>query len=257
MDDMFRLGGKVAVVIGGAGGIGELIAAGLAKQGAKVAIASRSIEKLEEVAHRIQSESKSEVVAFQVDVTNEQSVAQLVEMVVSRFETVDILVNSQGVNLKKPAAEFPVDDWDLMFDVNVKGTMLTCREFGKVMIGKKKGKIINLSSVRGIRATLWGGNEAYCATKGAVDMITRTLAAEWAPHNINVNAIAPSLIYTELAARTLQDPERLQRYLANVPLKRVGQPKDVVGVCVFLASDASDFITGQILYVDGGLTAVA
>lgn len=257
MDDMFRLGGKVAVVIGGAGGIGELIAAGLAKQGAKVAIASRSIEKLEEVAHRIQSESKSEVVAFQVDVTNEQSVAQLVEMVVSRFETVDILVNSQGVNLKKPAAEFPVDDWDLMFDVNVKGTMLTCREFGKVMIGKEKGKIINLSSVRGIRATLWGGNEAYCATKGAVDMITRTLAAEWAPHNINVNAIAPSLIYTELAARTLQDPERLQRYLANVPLKRVGQPKDVVGVCVFLASDASDFITGQILYVDGGLTAVA
>jgi NAD(P)-dependent dehydrogenase (short-subunit alcohol dehydrogenase family) len=257
MSDMFSLEGKVAVVIGGAGGIGELIAAGLANQGARVAIASRNTQKLEEVAHRIQSESGLEIVAFQVDVTDEKSVAQLAEGVVSRFGTVDILVNSQGVNLKKPAAEFPVDDWDLMFGVNVKGTMLTCREFGKVMIGKEKGKIINLSSVRGIRATLWGGNEAYCATKGAVDMITRTLAAEWAPHNINVNAIAPSLIYTELAARTLQDPERLQRYLANVPLKRVGQPKDVVGVCVFLASDASDFITGQILYVDGGLTAVA
>jgi len=257
MSDMFSLEGKVAVVIGGAGGIGELIAAGLAEQGAKVAIASRNIQKLEEVAHKIQAESKSEVIAFQVDVTDEQSVVQLAERVVSRFKTVDILVNSQGVNLKKPAAEFPVDDWDLMFDVNVKGTMLTCREFGKVMIGKEKGKIINLSSVRGIRATLWGGNEAYCATKGAVDMVTRTLAAEWAPHNINVNAIAPSLIYTELAARTLQDPERLQRYLANVPLKRVGQPKDVVGICVFLASDAADFITGQILYVDGGLTAVA
>jgi NAD(P)-dependent dehydrogenase (short-subunit alcohol dehydrogenase family) len=257
MSDMFSLEGKVAVVIGGAGGIGELIAAGLAKQGAMVAIASRNIQKLEKVAHQIQSESNSEIAAFQVDVTDERSVAQLGERVVSRFGTVDILVNSQGVNLKKPAAEFPVDDWDLMFDVNVKGTMLTCREFGKVMIDKEKGKIINLSSVRGIRATLWGGNEAYCATKGAVDMITRTLAAEWAPHNINVNAIAPSLIYTELAARTLQDPERLQRYLANVPLKRVGQPKDVVGVCVFLASDAADFITGQILYVDGGLTAVA
>ena len=257
MSNMFSLEAKIAVVIGGAGGIGELIAAGLAKQGARVAIASRNIQKLEEVAHRIQSESESEVVAFQVDVTDEQSVAQLVERVVSRFDTVDILVNSQGVNLKRPAAEFPVDDWDLMFGVNVKGIMLTCREFGKVMIGKEKGKIINLSSVRGIRATLWGGNEAYCATKGAVDMITRTLAAEWAPHKINVNAIAPSLIYTELAARTLQDPERLQRYLANVPLKRVGQPKDVVGVCVFLASGASDFITGQVLYVDGGLTAVA
>jgi NAD(P)-dependent dehydrogenase (short-subunit alcohol dehydrogenase family) len=256
MTDMFRLDGKVAVVIGGAGGIGELIAAGLANQGAKVAIASRNIQKLEEVAHRIQAESESEVVAFQVDVTDEQSVAQLVERVVSRFETVDILINSQGVNLKRSAAEFPVDDWELMFGVNVKGTMLTCREFGKVMIGKEKGKIINLSSVRGIRATIWGGNEAYCATKGAVDMITRSLASEWAPHNINVNAIAPSLIYTELAARTLQDPERLQRYLANVPLKRVGQPQDVVGVCIFLASSASDFVTGQIIYLDGGLTAV-
>jgi NAD(P)-dependent dehydrogenase (short-subunit alcohol dehydrogenase family) len=256
MSDMFRLDGKVAVVIGGGGGIGELIAAGLAKQGAKLAIASRNVQKLEEVAHKIQAESESEVVAFQVDVTDEQSVAQLAERTVSRFATVDVLVNSQGVNLKKPATEFPVTDWDLMFDVNVKGTMWACREFGKVMVGKEKGKIINLSSVRGIRATLWGGNEAYCATKGAVDMITRTLAAEWAPHNINVNAIAPSLIYTELAARTLQDPERLQRYLANVPLKRVGQPKDVVGVCVFLASEASDFITGQILYVDGGLTAI-
>ena len=257
MSDMFSLEGKVAAIVGGAGGIGELIAAGLAEQGAKVAVASRNMQKLEEVARRIQSEAKSEVAAFQVDVTDEQSVAQLASKVVAHFGTVDILVNSQGVNLKKPAAEFPVDDWDLMFGVNVKGTMLACREFGKVMIGKEKGKIINLSSVRGIRATLWGGNEAYCATKGAVDMITRTLAAEWAPHNINVNAVAPSLIYTELAARTLQDPERLQRYLANVPLKRVGQPKDVVGVCIFLASDASDFITGQILYVDGGLTAVA
>jgi gluconate 5-dehydrogenase len=257
MSDMFSLEGKVAIVIGGAGGIGELIAAGLAKQGARVAIASRNMQKLEEVAHRVQSESGSEVVAFQVDVTDERSVTQLAETVVSRFGTVDILVNSQGVNLKRSATEFPVDDWDLMFGVNVKGTMLTCREFGKVMIGKGGGKIINLSSVRGIRATLWGGNEAYCATKGAVDMITRALASEWAPHNINVNAIAPSLVYTELAARTLQDPERLQKYLANVPLKRVGQPKDVVGVCVFLASDASDFITGQILYVDGGLTAVA
>ena len=257
MTDMFRLDGKVGVVIGGAGGIGELIAAGLAERGARVAIASRNMQKLEEVARRIQSETKSEVAAFQVDVTDERSVSELANRVVSKFGTIDVLVNSQGVNLKRPAAEFPANDWDLMFDVNVKGTMLACREFGKVMIGKEKGKIINLSSVRGVRATLWGGNEAYCATKGAVDMITRTLASEWAPHNINVNAIAPSLIYTELAARTLQDPERLQRYLANVPLKRVGQPKDVVGVCVFLASEASDFITGQVLYVDGGLTAVA
>jgi gluconate 5-dehydrogenase len=256
MEDLFRLDGKVAVVIGGAGGIGEIMAFGLARQGAKVVVASRNMEKLEEVAHKIQSEVKLEASAFQVDVTDKQSVAQLVKQVVSKFGTVDILVNSQGANLKRAAVDFPVEDWDLMFNVNVKGTMLSCSEFGRVMIEKKKGKVINLSSVRGLRATLWGGNEGYCATKGAVDMITRSLASEWAPYNINVNAIAPSLIYTELASATLQDPERLQKYLANVPLKRVGQPRDLVGACIFLASAASDFITGQILYLDGGLTAI-
>jgi gluconate 5-dehydrogenase len=256
MEDLFRLDGKVAVVIGGAGGIGEIMAFGLAGQGAKVVVASRNMQKLEEVAHKIQSEVKLEASAFQVDVTDKQSVAQLVKQVVSKFGTVDILVNSQGANLKRAAVDFPVEDWDLMFNVNVKGTMLSCSEFGRVMIEKKKGKVINLSSVRGLRATLWGGNEGYCATKGAVDMITRSLASEWAPYNINVNAIAPSLIYTELASATLQDPERLQKYLANVPLKRVGQPRDLVGACIFLASAASDFITGQILYLDGGLTAI-
>jgi NAD(P)-dependent dehydrogenase (short-subunit alcohol dehydrogenase family) len=254
--DLFRLDGKIAVVMGGAGGIGEIMAFGLARQGAKVVVASRNMQKLERVAQKIQSEAKSETAAFQVDITEKQSVAQLVKQVVSKFGTVDILVNSQGANLKRAAVDFPVGDWDLMFQVNVKGTMVSCSEFGKVMIEKKRGKVINLSSVRGVRATLWGGNEGYCATKGAVDMITRSLASEWAPYNINVNAIGPSLIYTELAAVTLQDPERLQKYLANVPLKRVGQPQDLVGTCIFLASPASDFITGQILYLDGGLTAV-
>src|SRR4030042_697256 len=248
MTDMFRLDGKVAVVIGGAGGIGEIMAKGLAGQGAKVAVASRNMQKLDTVAKKIQSETKSEAAAFQVDIIDKQSVAQLVKQVLSKFGTVDILVNSQGANVKKPAVDFPVVDWDLMFQVNVKGTMLSCGEFGKVMIEKKKGKVINLSSVRGLRATLWGGNEGYCATKGAVDMITRSLASGRASYNINVNSIAPSLIYTELAAATLQDPERLQKYLANVPLKRVGQPRDLVGACIFLASDASDFITAQILY---------
>jgi len=256
MTDMFRLDGKVAVVIGGAGGIGEIMAFGLAGQGAKVAVASRNIEKLEAVVQRIRSETESDAGAFQVDITDKGSVAQLAKQVVARFGTVDILVNSQGANVKKPAVDFPVEDWDLMFQVNVKGTMLSCSEFGKVMIEKKKGKVINLSSVRGVRATLWGGNEGYSATKGAVDMITRSLASEWAPYNINVNALAPSVIYTELAAVTLRDPERLQKYLANVPLKRVGQPQDLVGACIFLASPASDFITGQILYLDGGLTAI-
>ncbi len=256
MADMFRLDDKVAVVIGGAGGIGEPLAFGLARQGAKVVVASRNLPNLEKIAQKIKTETKSEAAAFQVDVANEQSVAQLAKQVLAKFGTVDILVNSQGVNLKYPATEFPVAEWDQMFNINVKGTMLACREFGKVMIEKKRGKVINLSSVRGVRATFWGGNEGYCATKSAVDMITRSLASEWAPYKINVNAIAPSTIATPFLERTLKDPERLKRFLASCPLGRVGQPEDIIGVCVFLASPASDFITGQILYVDGGLTAI-
>jgi NAD(P)-dependent dehydrogenase (short-subunit alcohol dehydrogenase family) len=257
MAEMFRLDGKVAVVIGGAGGIGEIMAQGLAAQGAKVAIASRNVKKLETVAEKIQKETKSQVAAFAVDITNKESVTQLTKQVVAKFGTVDILVNSQGANVKRPAVGFPEADWDLMFDVNVKGTMLSCSEFGRIMVEKKSGKVINISSVRGVRATLWGGNEGYCGTKGAVDMITRSLASEWAPFNINVNAIGPLLINTPLAQATFADPNKLATYVANVPFKRIGQPQDLVGICVFLASPASDFVTGQIIYLDGGLTAIA
>jgi NAD(P)-dependent dehydrogenase (short-subunit alcohol dehydrogenase family) len=255
MADIFRLDGKVAVVVGGGGGIGEALAHGMAKYGAKVVIADIDLPKAEKVAQDIQSKFKSEAAALKFDITDEKSVAQLAEQVVAKFGTVDILVNSQGANLKGPPTEFPMTDWDLMFDVNVKGTVLACREFGKVMIEKKKGKIISLSSVRGIRGTD-GGNVGYCATKGAVDMITKTLAAEWAPYNINVNAIGPSLVMTEMLKRAIK-PERLELFLSRVPIKRIADPQDIVGAGIFLASPASDFITGQIIYVDGGLTAVA
>lgn len=256
MADFFRLDDKVALVVGGAGGIGEACALGLAQYGANVAVASRNLSNLQDVAQKIRTDTSSEAEAFQVDVIDEKSVARLIEQVMSKFGTVDILLNAQGVNIKQAATEFSIADWDIMFDINVRGTMLTCREVGKVMMEKKSGKVINMSSVRGIRATLWGGNEGYCATKGAVDMITRSLASEWAPYNINVNAIAPATIVTPFSERTLRDPERLQRYIANIPLKRVGETEDVVGACIFLASPASDFITGQILYLDGGLTAI-
>jgi len=254
MTDTFRLDGKVAVVIGGAGGIGEACARELGRHGAQVIVASRNLDRLQEVAQKIQSEVGSETVAFQVDVTDEQSVRRLAEQVVERFGTVDILVNAHGMNVKRPAVDFPVQDWDLLFDVNVKGVMLACRAFGKVMIENKRGKIINMSSVRGIRGTD-GGNECYGATKGAVDMITRMLAAEWAPYHINVNALGPSLVLTEMVKRAVK-PERLQKFVESCPLKRLGTPEDVAAACVFLASAASDFITGQILYIDGGLTAV-
>jgi NAD(P)-dependent dehydrogenase (short-subunit alcohol dehydrogenase family) len=256
MADMFRLDGKVAVVVGGGGSIGGAMSLGLAQYGARLAIASRDLKKLKEKAEKIGGETGAEVAVFQVDVNDEKSVMRLVEQVVSEMGTVDILVNAHGTGFpKEPADKFPLEGWNYLFDLNVRGTMFCCREFGKVMMEKKKGKIINLSSVRGARATLWAGNLGYCATKGAVDMLTRALASEWAQYNINVNAIGPSLVATPevMAKRT---PEQIQRYIGNVPLKRVADPKEAAGLCVFLASPASDFITGQIIYLDGGLTAI-
>ncbi len=255
MSTKFRLDDKVAVIIGGGGGLGESCALELGRMGAKIAVASRNLEKLKQVADKIRADCGTDTEAFQVDVTDEQSVENLSRQVVQRFGTVDILVNTHGMNIKKAAVEYPVESWNELFAVNVRGVMLSCKVFGKLMIDKKKGKIINMSSVRGIRGTD-GGNMGYGATKGAVDMITRMLAAEFAPYNVTVNAIGPSLVLTETIKRAIA-PERLAILMNNSPLKRMGTPEDVAGVCAFLASEASDFMTGQILYIDGGLTAVA
>ncbi|MBP1608437.1 MAG: kduD [Acidobacteria bacterium] len=256
MKDMFRLDDKVAVVIGGAGGIGESCAVALASRGAQVIVADLAAvsSKLDAVCKQVTSETGSQAAAFPVDVTSEESTAKLAAQVVEKYGTIDILVNAHGINLKAPAVDIPVAGWDSLFAVNVKGTMLTCKAFGKYMVEKKKGKIINLSSIRGVRGTD-GGNTVYGATKGAVDMITRMLAAEWAPYNINVNAIGPSVIMTDMIRKNVA-PERLKMLLAKVPLGRFAKVEEVAALCVYLASSEADFVTGQILYVDGGLTAV-
>ena len=256
MTGMFRLNDKVAVVIGGGGSIGGAVALGLADQGARVVIASRGLEKLEDSATRIKSETGSEAAVLQVDVTDEQSIRHLADQVMSRFGRVDILINAHGKNTKAPAESFAADVWDALFILNVRGVMLACREFGKHMIQNGGGKIVNLSSVRGSRATLWGGNLGYCASKGAVDMLTKALAAEWAQYHINVNAVAPSLVAKPETWAT-RTPEQVNKYLANIPLKRVADPGETAGAFVFLASPASDFITGQVIFLDGGLSAVA
>lgn len=254
MKDIFRLDNKIAVVLGGAGGLGEAIALGLSSYGARLIIASRNIDNLKKVADDIKEKTGGEVDAMQVDVTDEESMASLVEETVSRFGTVDILVNAMGLNIKRDALEYPMKDWDMIFSINVKGTMIACKHFGKIMKERQQGKIINLSSVREIRGYT-GGNAAYCATKGAVGMLTKTLALELAPHNVHVNAIGPSLIITKGTAHIQQNPELAEKYSAMIPLGRLGVPQDLMGVAVFLSSKASDFITGQTIFVDGGLTS--
>jgi NAD(P)-dependent dehydrogenase (short-subunit alcohol dehydrogenase family) len=258
MADLFRLDGKVAVVVGGGGGIGKALALGLARQGADVALASRNLEKLEGVAKELEADAdvKTTVKAFQMDSCDEVSVQKAVEEIVTQMGTVDILVNSQGQNIKQPFENFPLSDWETLFDSNVKGVMLCCREFGKVMLDKKKGKIINISSVAGDRGVPLAGNVGYCGSKAAVSNITRMLAYEWAKHGINVNAIGPSVIFTP-GMRAALPPEVLAGATALHPIGRVAQPEELMGTCIYLASAASDYMTGQVVYVDGGRSCTA
>jgi gluconate 5-dehydrogenase len=258
MADLFRLDGKVAVVVGGGGGIGKALALGLARYGADVALASRNLEKLQMVADELQAdpEAKTKVKAFQMDGTDEASVANAVRGIVTAMGTVDILVNSQGQNIKEPFENQTLTSWNTLFDNNVKGVMLCCREFGKVMLEKKSGKIINISSVAGDRGVPLAGNVGYCSSKAAVGNLTRMLAYEWAKSGINVNAIGPSVIFTPMMKNALP-PEILAGATALHPIGRVAEPEELIGTCVYLASAASDYMTGQIVYVDGGRSCFA
>lgn len=254
--NMFDLTGKNAIVVGGAGGIGQAIAQGLAIYGANVAIASRKEESLQRAQKEIKDDCGCVVGYYLVDAGKEDSVKALCEQAVHDMGHVDILVNAQGFNKKFPITEMDGDVWDQMFNVNVKSVMLTCKYFGKHMkedLGH--GKIINLSSVRGIRAC-GGGNSGYGATKGAVDMLTRMAAKDLGP-NVYVNAIGPTITYTPMMVGILPaDPKERAAKAANMPLQRIGEPEDCVGPAIFLASDASNFVSGQIIYPDGGLTAM-
>lgn len=254
MKAMFNLDGKIAIVTGGAGGIGEALAMGIGMLGATVVVSSRNQEAIEKVAGQITEASGNPAIAITCDVTDEGSVQNLADQVVAQYGRIDILVNAMGMNIKHDAFEYPMEDWDKLFAVNVKGTMVACKIIGRVMREQKAGSIVNLSSVRGIRGYT-GGNAGYCATKGAVELITKSLALEWAPHNIRVNALGPALVITPGTKHIAENPELAKKYAAAVPLGRIGLPEDMVGAVNFLVSDAASFVTGQTIYVDGGLTA--
>jgi NAD(P)-dependent dehydrogenase (short-subunit alcohol dehydrogenase family) len=250
--DRFSLTGKVALVTGGSGGIGKALAIGLADCGADVIVASRGLTKLKEVEKEI-IEKKKNAFSVSVDVTDPKSVDDMVKSIQKKYQHIDILVNGAGLAIRKPADTFPIEDWQKVMDVNVKGTFLCCQAIGRIMIGQKSGKIINISSVRG-RYGLPAGYAAYCPSKGAVDTLTRTLACEWAKYNVLVNAIAPTVVETELTKDLLADVEYAKTMKARIPMGRWALPEDIIGPCIFFASDSSNFVTGQILYVDGGVT---
>jgi NAD(P)-dependent dehydrogenase (short-subunit alcohol dehydrogenase family) len=246
---LFDLTGKVAIVIGGSGGIGSVLASGLADAGAEVVVSSRTQEKLEPVAAKIRAQG-NKATAISVDISQPSSVNALVEQVLKAHQHIDILANCAGLALRGAPENMPVDDWQKVMDFNVRGVFLTCQTIGKVMIKQGGGKIINISSVRGRYPA--EGIVGYGTSKGAVDAMTRMLAFEWARYKVLVNAIAPTVVATELTKPILSIPEKARSILSRIPLGRLEEPEDLIGTAVFLASKASDFITGQVIYVDGG-----
>jgi len=252
MNKIFDLSGKVALVVGGHGGIGKAIALGFTDAGADVAVASRDIEALNGVVKQIVAKKKKSL-AVTVDITDEKQVNAMVDKVVKAFGRIDILVNAAGLAIRKPADTFPIDEWQKVMDINTRGTFICCQAVGRVMLKQKSGRIINLSSVRG-RYGLPSGYAAYCPSKGAVDTLTRTLACEWAKSNILVNAVAPTIVETDLTKSALADPAYAKQMKDRIPMGKWALPEDIVGPAIFFASDASSFVTGQILYIDGGVT---
>lgn len=250
--EIFDLSGKTAIVTGGNQGIGFAIARGLAMAGATVVIANRRAPEGQRAAESLRTEGLS-AVAIPTDVSLRSSVAELVSKTIDDFGKIDILVTSAGVIVRKPAEEISEEEWDYIMDINLKGVFFCCQLVGRHMIQRKKGKIINISSnVSEVTQLL---RSVYAASKAGVSHLTRALAGEWAKYNINVNAIGPGPTVTPLNKKYLEEhPKDLQERLSGIPMGRMGDPSDHVGAAIFLASDASDFVTGQTLLVDGGST---
>ena len=251
--DIFSLEGRVALVPGGGGGIGSA----LAGAGARVAVAGRTREACEATVERVRA-AGSEGLAITADMTDEGDCDRMVKETVERFGKVDILVNAVGGGAGKvlhPAEQYPRSDWDWIMELNIRSTVLPTQAVARTMIeAGAGGRILNISSVRanlGINA----GYSAYVAAKGAISSLTRQWATEWAKHGIHVNAIMPTFVDTPQVAMLLEDPAFKAGIVSRIPLGRVGETRDLVGPAIFFCSDAASFVTGQVLGIDGGLTA--
>lgn len=255
--DRFRLDDRVALVAGGGGAIGSALAVALAGVGAKIALTGRAKEALDAAASRV-AEAGGECLVLPGDMTQRPHAEHVVAQVVDGYGRLDIMVNAIGGGAGKvlfDAQDYPDDAWQWIIDLNVTSTLLPTQYAVKAMIqGGHGGRVLNISSVRGMLG-IRAGYSAYVAAKGAINALTRQWATEWARHGINVNAISPTFVDTPQVAMLLDDPDFRKALTDRIPLGRVGGTDDLVGAAIFLCSDASSFITGQILGIDGGLTA--
>ncbi|WP_290652010.1 glucose 1-dehydrogenase [Aquisalimonas sp.] len=250
---VFDLSGSTALVTGAGRGIGRSIALGLAEAGSNVALCSRTRSELEEVANGVRAFGV-EALIVPCDVTDPTAIQQAVDATVAMFTRIDVLVNNAGLTVKKPAEDYTLEDWSRILDVNLTGVFLFAQAVGRQMIRQGGGRIINISSIASETAIT--GSVAYCASKGGVKMVTRVLAAEWARHGIRVNAIAPAYTQTPLVKALTEAREGFADAVCQrTPMNRLGRPEEMVGAAVYLASDASSYVTGETLMVDGGWTS--
>ncbi len=250
---MFMLDGRKAIITGAAGGIGSAIAYGFAEFGADVALFDSNLEGIESLKRVLEENFPVKVLAIPLDVCDRKQVEKAVDAVFESFGQIDILVNCHGVGQWVPFEDMSETDWDRMINVNLKGVALMCQAVGRYMIKRKYGKIINIASMSGRIVNRPQPQAHYNASKAGVIMLTKSLAAEWAEHNINVNSVSPGYTLTPLVDNLLRaKPDYANRWKALIPLGRFAEPIDIVGAVIFLASDAANYITGHDLVVDGG-----
>lgn len=249
MEDLFRLDGRVAVVTGALGTIGRTYAKSLAQYGADVALIDLQESGAEDLLEEL-SKYRKKVSYYPVDLTDTDRVRQTVELILRDFGQIDILLNHAGINIRKDAINITTEDWDKVMNINLKAMFFMAQTVGKHMISRGYGKIINTASVSSVRGH--SRLAIYAASKGGIVQMTKVLAHEWAPYNVHVNAIGPGYILTQQTEGYLSDPEVYQSIVSKIPMGRIGRPEDLVGGLIYLASRASDYVTGHTLFIEGG-----